>query len=268
MLIIWSLGFFTDSLQSEIFVNLETSIPLDIQGSKPWVFLLSFFCKRGKCKLYNSWNMFENSSKELFALSIEVIRFQEIARIDSEKRAVLTSEKSLYEILVFFALTFLALEKWKIGKWSDNFVTSITDSKFSAWELVRIWSITEAECGVQRVGFNTSCKNPNENSRSIYSVTFFIMPYLRTSRLKSPNNSTGVFKLDKSSSRLVRRSKNWINCSLEEKRWWEVLGLYMEPTIIFWLVVGSQISAKIDSKILSIKIHLSSRMLKRTPFLK
>ena len=55
--------------------------------------------------------MLENSSKESFALSIEVIRFQEIARIDSEKRAVLTSEKSLYEILVFFALTFLALEK-------------------------------------------------------------------------------------------------------------------------------------------------------------
>ena len=125
-------------------------------------------------------------------------------------------------ICSFLSTVFLHFEKWKMGKWSDNLDIKMNDSKLSVWQFERIWSITVAECGVHRVGFRTNWRNPYENNKSIYSVTFLIIPYFRASKFKSPISITGVVKFEKSSSKLVSRSKNWRNSSLDGKVGWVV----------------------------------------------
>ena len=50
-------GFFNDKLQSSFFRFLEIRIPLDIQGSRGFKDLISFFSVKGKKALYSVSNV-------------------------------------------------------------------------------------------------------------------------------------------------------------------------------------------------------------------
>ena len=107
-----------------------------------------------------------------------------------------------------------------MGKWSEISEVRIAVSNKSDFVFVKTWSIRDAEWGVQRVGFIINCKNPKENSRSIYSVTWVTRLYLRALRLKSPTIITWVLLAAKSLSKFENSSKNWSNCWEEESVGW------------------------------------------------
>ena len=177
------------------------------------------------------------------------------------------SEKSRNLIsLLFWGWEHILLKKIK-GKWSEISEVRIAVSNTSDFVFVNTWSIREAEWGVQRVGFMINCKNPYENSKSIYSVTWLTRLYLRASRLKSPTIITWVLLHEKSLSRLENISKNWSNCCEEESVGWLTEGRYTLPITTFLLLL-IQTSAKIDSKTLSINMLFSVRILNLRLFLK